>query len=54
MSTTTSRDVALHYAGQQSTSSSEATPMLFEMVQGMVDRGAELEWLSQYPHEEEV
>ena len=24
------------------------------MQQGMVDRGAEMEWLSQYPHEKEV
>ena len=54
MSTTTSRDVALGYAGQRSASGGEATPMLFEMQQGMVDRGAELGWLSQYPHEEEV
>jgi hypothetical protein len=48
MSTTTSRDVAMGYSSQG------ATPMLFEMTQGMVDRGAELSWLSQYPHEEEV
>ena len=28
--------------------------MLFEMRQGMVDRGADISWLSQYPHEEEI
>ena len=27
---------------------------IFEMRMGMVDRGADLTWLSQYPHEREV
>ena len=27
---------------------------IFEMQMGMVDRGADLTWLSQYPHEREV
>ena len=54
MSTTTSRNVALGYATRRSLSGREATPMLFEMQQGMIDRGAKLEWLSQYPHEEEI
>jgi hypothetical protein len=27
---------------------------IFEMQMGMVDRGADLSWLSQYPHEKEV
>jgi hypothetical protein len=27
---------------------------LFEIQMGMIDRGAELDWLSQYPHEREV
>ena len=27
---------------------------IFEMQMGMVDRGADLSWLSQYPHEREV
>ena len=53
-STTTDRDVALGYAHRKSVSGRDATPMLFEMRQGMVDRGAELGWLSQYPHEREV
>ena len=46
-STTTDRDQAVIYAsGNQST--------IFEMQMGMVDRGADLSWLSQYPHELEV
>ena len=28
--------------------------MVFELQQGMIDRGAELQWLSQYPWEEEI
>ena len=27
--------------------------IVFEMQMGMIDRGAELKWISQYPHEEE-
>ena len=46
-STTTDRAQAVHYAsGSQST--------IFEMQMGMVDRGADLTWLSQYPFEKEV
>ena len=30
------------------------TPLLLEIQQGMIDRGADLSWLSQYPHEAEV
>ena len=47
MSTTTSRDVAIEYARKGQ------TPMVFAMEQGMIQRGAEISWLSQYPHEEE-
>ena len=47
MSTSCSREVAIGYA------STGNTPMVFEMSQGMINRGAELSWLSQYPHEEE-
>ena len=50
MSTTTSRDVAIGYAGGLE----GAQPILFEMEQGMIDRGAVIEWLSQYPGEQEV
>ena len=46
-STTTDRAQARHYAtGKAST--------LFEMRMGMVDRGADIGWLSQYPHEREI
>ena len=47
MSTSRSREVAMGYAA------TGETPMVFEMAQGMINRGAELRWLSQYPHEEE-
>lgn len=46
-STTVDRAQALHYAqGGAST--------VLEMEMGLLDRGAELSWLSQYPHEREV
>lgn len=46
-STTVDRAQAVHYAaGHAST--------VFEMRMGMVDRGADLAWLSQYPHEREI
>ena len=50
-STTTDREQALLYAGglEQKDAST-----IFEMQMGMVDRGADLTWLSQYPHESEV
>jgi hypothetical protein len=49
MSTTFDRKVAMQYA-----SSEQGKPaLLFEMQMGMIDRGAELDWCSQYPHEEE-
>ena len=47
MSTTTEREQALHYADG-------AASTVVEMQLGMVDRGAELSWLSQYQHEREV
>ena len=53
MSTTTNRDVAVGYAGGLDASGAGSTPMIFEFGQGMVNRGAELEWLSQYPGENE-
>jgi hypothetical protein len=49
MSTTTDRAVAMNYA-----SGSNATGIVFEIPQGMVNRGANIGWLSQYPHEEEI
>ena len=48
MSTSLDRDVAISYAGSGSVGA------LFEIKQGMVDRGASLRTLSQYPHEVEV
>ena len=47
-STTTDREVAVRYA------SSGKVGMIFEIQMGIVDRGAELEWLSQYPGEREI
>jgi hypothetical protein len=48
MSTTFDRDVAMHYAQQPG-----KPALVFEMQMGMIDRGAELDWISQYPHERE-
>uniref|UniRef100_A0A7S3ET14 NAD(P)(+)--arginine ADP-ribosyltransferase n=1 Tax=Haptolina ericina TaxID=156174 RepID=A0A7S3ET14_9EUKA len=46
-STTTERSVAVHYGtGPAGT--------IMEMQMGLVDRGAELSWISQYPHEAEI
>jgi hypothetical protein len=50
MSTTRDRDVACQYA----TSGSGAPGVVFSIRQGMIDRGADISWLSQYPHEEEI
>ena len=49
MSTTLDREVALAYAG-----SSGGPGVVFAIQQGMVDRGADISWLSQYPHEKEI
>ena len=46
-STTTQRAQAEHYAAG-------AASTVFEMGMGMVDRGADISWLSQYPHEREI
>ena len=48
LSTTTSRRVAMGYA------SGRGVGVCLEIMQGSVDRGANLSWLSQYPHEEEI
>ena len=50
MSTTLDRSVAMSYAA----STGGAAGFVFEMQMGMVDRGADIGWLSQYPHEEEI
>ena len=46
LSTTLDRQVAFDYAGTPG-----KTGMIFEIQQGMVSRGSDLTWLSQYPHE---
>ena len=48
MSTTADRSVALEYA------SSSPGSLVLELEQGLLDRGAEISWLSQYPGEAEV
>jgi len=47
MSTTPNRSVAYQY-------SQDPYGIVVEIKQGMIDRGAEIAWLSQYPHEAEV
>lgn len=49
MSTTSDRDVAMGYA----LGCSEAATVM-EIQMGMIDRGADLQWCSQYPHEAEI
>jgi hypothetical protein len=49
MSTTTDRKVALEYAKSEDTPS-----VVFEMQMGMIDRGAPLQWCSQFPSEAEI
>ncbi len=48
MSTTLNGEVAMDYAA------GGGAGIIFEIQQGMVDRGADLSWLSQYPHEKEI
>ena len=48
LSTTTDRKVAMQYAA------SSGVGFVFEIRQGMVNRGADIWWLSQYPHEREI
>ena len=50
MSTTTSREVALMYMQQ----SGKAAKMVFEIRMGMIDRGADVSLLSQFPGEKEI
>ena len=47
MSTTPERSVAEQY-------SQDGFGIIVEIQQGMIDRGAEIAWLSQYPHEAEI
>lgn len=48
MSTTLDRDVAMGYAAGDSSKMG----IVIEAQQGMVNRGADISWLSQYPHEQ--
>ena len=48
MSTTTNREVAMAYA------SNSSVGFVFEIMQGMVDRGADIAAFSQYKHEKEI
>ena len=50
MSGTLDRRVAASYASN----SDNGVGMVYEYHLGMIDRGADLSWLSQYPHEREV
>eukprot|EP00966_Prymnesium_polylepis_P303707 7015698-Prymnesium_polylepis.2 len=50
LSTTTQGEVAFQYAAQQDAGAG----IVFEIQMGMIDRGASLQWLSQYPAEEEI
>lgn len=49
-SLTSKKEVAMHYA----TLSKGKMGTLFEVDMSTVDRGAEIKWLSQYPHEDET
>ena len=49
MSTSTDKSVAQHYAA-----AGRSTGFVFEIQQGMIDRGADLSIISQYPHEREI
>ena len=52
MSTTLNKEVAFQYANGDGNHSTRG--IVFEISQGLVDRGASITWLSQYPHEEET
>ena len=47
MSTTLDKEVAIGYAAGDGS----RTGIAIEVQQGMVSRGADISWLSQYPHE---
>ena len=53
-STTLDKSQAVAYATAMGTAHEGDAMTIFEMQMGMVDRGADLTWLSQYPHEKEV
>ena len=51
MSTTADRKVAMQYAKAES---EKKASCVMEVQMGMIDRGADLSWLSQYPDEHEI
>ena len=53
-STTREREQAVHYAKGGGWAKEGDAMTIMEMQMGMIDRGADLSWLSQYPHEKEV
>ena len=53
-STTRERAQAVHYAKGGGWAKDGDAMTIMEMQMGMIDRGADLSWLSQYPHEKEV
>ena len=44
VSTTPLRHIAVQYSGEQA-------PIVIEIRSGMTDRGADISWVSQFPHE---
>ena len=55
LSTTTEQATALFYAqGGADKAKRDKAAILFESQMGMVDRGADVRWLSEFPHEAEI
>ena len=54
MSTTTDKATALFYAKGGANKDSRGPAIVFEMQMGMTDRGANVAWLSEFPHEAEI
>lgn len=55
LSTTTDKTTALFYANGGADKSKQGLPsILFETQMGMVDRGADVAWLSEFPQEAEI
>ena len=53
MSTTTDRNVAMEFANRKAADGSQRPSMLFHITMGMIDKGADVEFLSQFPVEHE-
>ena len=52
MSTTSDRNVAMEYAAGHN--ARPKCSMLFQIRMGMIDRGADIAWASQFPNEAEI